>query len=304
MTWLTLRQHRTELLILGAIFAVIAIALGVTGLVIHHVYDTSGIARCLSTDSLAGSCGQAYDAFVVPFDKPRGLMPWLNLLPMFFGIVLGAPLLAREYEQGTYKFAWTQSVPRLRWMLAKIAVLLAVALVFSVALTLIMTWWNAPFDAVGGRFTSASWDFEGLMPMAYTVFAFALGTAAGTLFRHVVPAVAATFAYIPLWLVADNWLRTVLPAPLTVHSALGSGPTLTRQDWLISEQVVDRFSHPVFGVPACPPATPCPAVEGLQAYLTYQPANRFWEIQGAEAAVLVGAALLLLGLAVWWVQRR
>ncbi len=305
MTWLTWRQHRTELLLLVGVVGAIAAVLVGTGQEIHRVYDASGIAGCLYTYAFPGDCGRAYDAFVIPYDKVRGLMPWLNLLPLFYGILLGVPLLAREYEQGTYKFAWTQGVSRRRWLLTKIAVLLAILLALSLGLTAIMTWWNAPFDTVSGRFVMASWDFEGLMPTAFAVFSFALGTAAGSALRHVVPAVVVTFAYIPLWLVADIWLRTVVPPPLSVQFALGDGPTLTRQDWHIADEVVDRFGHPVYSaIPACPPATPCPGTEGLQEHLIYQPASRFWEIHGVEAGILVAAALLLLGFALWRTRSR
>lgn len=305
MIWLTWRQHRMEILILIGLFAVLSVVLFVTGLQIHHVYDVSSMAHCLYTYAFPGDCGRAYDTFLPMTGRAHDLMMWLNLLPMLYGIILGAPLLAREYEQGTYKFAWTQGVSRSRWLFAKLGVLLLVLLVFSGALTVIMTWWNQPYDAVLGRFNLVSWDTEGLMPVAFAVFAFALGAAAGGLFRRVVPAVAAVFAYIPLWLTADNWLRAVLPPPLSVRYSLDQVPTLSRQDWRIAEGVVDHFGHPVYGgVPACPPATPCPAAQGLEGYLIYQPASRFWEIQGIEAAMLLGVALLLLWFVLWRVRHR
>jgi hypothetical protein len=38
--------------------------------------------------------------------------------------------------------------------------------------------------------------------------------------------------------------------------------------------------------------------------VTYQPANRYWAIQGLETAVFIVVALLLVGLSFWWVRRR
>ena len=32
----------------------------------------------------------------------------------------GAPLLAREFETGTFRLAWTQSVTRTRWLAVKL----------------------------------------------------------------------------------------------------------------------------------------------------------------------------------------
>ena len=39
-----------------------------------------------------------------------------NLLPLAVGVFWGAPLLAREVEQGTIRLVFTQSVSRRRWL--------------------------------------------------------------------------------------------------------------------------------------------------------------------------------------------
>lgn len=307
MILLTWRQHRMELLILIGLVAAIAAILLVTGQEIHQTYDTSGMAHCvnLATWSYTSDCGRAADAFLVPYTKVYSDMMWLNLLPLCFGILLGVPLLAREYEQGTYKFIWTQSLSQRRWLLTKIAVLLTVVLALSMGISAVMTWWDGPFDAVFSRFGQSSWDFEGLMPAAFAVFAFALGTAAGAAFRRVVPAVAVVFAYIPVWLAADLWLRTVVPPPISHFYALGKVPALPRQDWTIMSQTVDRAGHPFYGgIPLCSDGTLCANPDGLRVHQVFQPASRFWEIQAVEASILIGLALLLLMFAVWRVRAR
>jgi hypothetical protein len=40
------------------------------------------------------------------------------------------------------------------------------------------------------------------------------------------------------------------------------------------------------------------------AVITYQPSNRYWPLQFAEAGVFVALGLALIGLTVWWVNRR
>jgi hypothetical protein len=37
-------------------------------------------------------------------------------VPALVGVFWGAPLLAREYDTGTFRLAWTQSVSRRRWL--------------------------------------------------------------------------------------------------------------------------------------------------------------------------------------------
>ena len=42
-------------------------------------------------------------------------------MPALIGAFAGAPVLAREMETGTFRFAWTQGFGRWRWALAKLA---------------------------------------------------------------------------------------------------------------------------------------------------------------------------------------
>ena len=43
--------------------------------------------------------------------------------PLLVGLFWGAPVLAREFERGTHRLAWTQSVPRRAWLVVKLGVL-------------------------------------------------------------------------------------------------------------------------------------------------------------------------------------
>ena len=69
----------------------------------------------------------------------------MNLAPVLFGAFAGAPVLARELETGTYRYAWTQGIGRERWTIAKLT-LLAVALVaVTAAFSQLFAWFFAPF---------------------------------------------------------------------------------------------------------------------------------------------------------------
>jgi hypothetical protein len=68
------------------------------------------------------------------------------LLPVVLGVLVGGPLLAREFEQGTHRLAWTQSVTRGRWLAARLALaagLVAVPVV-AIPLNLAAQSWLAP----------------------------------------------------------------------------------------------------------------------------------------------------------------
>ena len=81
MTWVTWRQGR-------------ATALGVAGIV--ALYGVLGVIE-RQQPSVAG--------ITVSFT------PYLFLV---LALLLGAPLVSREFELGTHQFAWTQSVTRRR----------------------------------------------------------------------------------------------------------------------------------------------------------------------------------------------
>jgi hypothetical protein len=74
-------------------------------------------ARCPS------GCDIIVRHFQNEFDGWLKAVRGLAVLPALAGLFVGAPLLARELEQGTHRFAWTQGVTRRRWLLSKTALL-------------------------------------------------------------------------------------------------------------------------------------------------------------------------------------
>jgi ABC-type transport system involved in multi-copper enzyme maturation permease subunit len=59
--------------------------------------------------------------FLSTYDHTATLIPsLLQALPALIGAFVGAPVLARELETGTFRYAWTQGFGRWRWTLAKL----------------------------------------------------------------------------------------------------------------------------------------------------------------------------------------
>ena len=69
---------------------------------------------------------------------------------------------------------------------------LAGCLLLSAGLTALLTWWLGPFNQIYGRFVPQSFDFEGIVPLGYMLFAVALAVLAGTLLRRSIPAMVVT----------------------------------------------------------------------------------------------------------------
>jgi hypothetical protein len=158
-------------------------------------------------------------------------------------------------------------------------------------------------------------DLSGIVPGACALFAFALGTAAGALFRRTLPAMVVTLGgYLALWLPLRSE-RYHFIAPLTVHGPFGTTPQVPPSAYVMGSSYADAAGHPVdFSVMAQACQTThghetgvslsCLAAKGYQFTTTYQPDSRFWQIQGIETGIFAGAAVLLIAVAVWWTTRH
>jgi hypothetical protein len=173
MIWLAWRQSRATWL---AIAAVVAIYAGLAGY-----------------ERLSGEMG----------GMTGSLSAYLGL---FLALVVGAPLVGRELEQGTYRFVWAQSISRRRWLTTRLGVA-AVQLAASVAAVHALINWVTRDTAAarGGAMTSPYFLGHGLMPYALALAAVTVGVAAGAVTRRTLPAVGtALVGYIAVTSLADG----------------------------------------------------------------------------------------------------
>ena len=224
MIRLTLRQSRAQALSALAVLAVVAIAVAITGPHLAYLYDTT-VAACkapLDCNSVSRNFVGNYSLLQV------GLGALILVIPALIGMFLGAPLIARELEAGTYRLAWTQSVTRTRWFTVKVGLVGIAGAAATGLLSLLLTWWFTPIDKVNmNGFSPAVFDERGIIPIGYTAFAFALGLTAGLLIRRTVPAMAATLViFVAVWVGATYWLRPNLVPPATSAMALSSSSNM------------------------------------------------------------------------------
>jgi hypothetical protein len=317
MIWLTWRQHRAEALTMTLLVTALCAVLLVVGNEMHAGFVQDG-ASCVTqaASALSPTCQIATGQFLNNFGYTTGFLWVLYLVPAVIGAFAGAPLLARELESGTWQLAWTQAVPRLRWLGYKLAALAALTVALQIALTMVMAWYHQPWTALYGRWANdGAFDFEGLSLPAYALFAFAAGTAAGTLLRRSVPALAVTIAaFAAVRYGVENWLRPHYQAPLTALLSPGSFGPLGRDSWLLSSTMVDaRGSVIPEAQQSALYSDAALSKSGVAAYLhahgvhfleVYQPGDRFWTFQLTEAGIYVGLAAILLAVVFWRVRRR
>jgi hypothetical protein len=312
MIWLTWRQQRTETLVAALVLVLAAAALVPIGLHMASVYDSEGLASCVADQG--GRCGAAVNSFDQSFEHLGGLISWFNLLPGLLGILFAAPFVL-ELENGTFRLAWTQSITRRRWLTTKLALIGLGSVAAALGLTLLMTWWRGPLDHLHGRMETNVFDFEGIVPFAYTLFAVALVIAVGALLRRTVLAIGLGFVgYLALRLVVQTWVRQNYATPIRKVWPFGQpGPAHLDTAWILQEAPSDRLGRQVPNVDlivaqcAQGPKTAmasCAHAHGLYNLAVYQPASRFWLFQGIETAIFGGVAVALFAFAVVWIQKR
>jgi hypothetical protein len=297
--------------IVVAIFALLTPILIVSGIGLASAYQQLGAAACVGHANLP-NCEAIYRALDGPYSLISNALPWpVNLFPALLAMFVGAPLVARELEHGTFRTAWTQSVTRLQWLGTKLGLVLGGCVLASLALSLLLTWWYTPYAQLLGKFNPSFFNLEGLAPVGRMIFALALAVCLGAALRRTIPAMALTlFIYLALGLFIQIGLRPNYLPPITLT---GADAYLTRNqdDWVLDAGVRTATHHtvaPLQVVQACgsagPEAASCIHAHGWMEFLTYQPSDRYWIFQGIEVGIFLLLAAALVVLTIWIVRRR
>jgi ABC-2 family transporter protein len=343
MIWLTWRQFRSQAVTSLAALAAFAILLGATGPHLASLYAASGVSGCRSVGGCEGLAGNFLDSVSGIYSVVFTLgIAGVIVAPAVIGVFWGAPLIAREFETGTFRLAWTQSITRARWMASKLALPGLAAIAVTEGLSLMYGWWAAPIGqaarlAAGSNFplgmspfSLPAFDAHGVAPIGYAAFGFALGVTAGVLFRRALPAMAVTLAIfaavqvaMPLairpYLFPAAHATQSLAANFSGQQSVNPGGeftfTLDHIDsepgaWIFSSGAVNAAGQPVSVMPAaCVHAgnrdpTQCLASHGIKIAVTYLPTSRFWPIQWTETGIFLALALVLAGFCYWRLGRR
>ncbi|WP_330239903.1 hypothetical protein [Streptomyces sp. NBC_00525] len=99
-------------------------------------------------------------------------------LPALVGLFVAGPVIGRELEDGTYRFACGQSVSPARWLAAKLAVTGAFAVAGVTLLSAVYAWTVSRTHDTHYPLSSSEWwvyDSMGPVPVAHTLLGLALG---------------------------------------------------------------------------------------------------------------------------------
>jgi hypothetical protein len=316
MAWVTWRQHRIALGGVAVFLSAVAAYLWLTGLQLHNAY--AAVTACHPAGSVvcAGMANLLNTRYVPSAVVATVVM---QAVPALIGAFAGAPVLAREMETGTFRYAWTQGFGRSRWTLAKLGPLAIAVAAAAGALSVLYSWYLQPFFADGFviPLAPAVFGMRGVAFAAWTLAAFAIGALVGMLIRRVVTAMAATMVvYAGLALAAGLNLRQHYLTPLVTGTVNVPGSA-----WIISQWYTKGGKFAFAGVqksgtnaervqqfcPSAPPSEPlgqCLSQHGYTQWTSYQPASRFWSFQWIEGGWLLALSVLLIAATVWLVRRR
>jgi ABC-type transport system involved in multi-copper enzyme maturation permease subunit len=337
MAWVTWRQHRATLISVPAVLGAVAVFLLFAGLKVHH--DYAAIANCPQSgpngSNVSSSCGRLLDHFnTTDWTMGNTVLILMQLVPVLLGAFAGAPVLARELESGTFRYAWTQGFGRERWTIAKLALLGVTVAALAGAFGELFAWFFQPFLPVEGMNVLAATVFQtrGVAFAAWALAAFAIGAFFGMLLRRIVPAMAATMGvYLGLDLVTWVLLRKNYPVALvTSNPSFDNGPSTANSPWLLNtwytgqggkpanQSVVNQVLalFPQHGGPLPQHGGPRGALKvketlaqafaqhGITQWTSYIPVSRFWPMQFIEGGWLLALSVLLIAATVWLVRHR
>jgi hypothetical protein len=335
------KQHRFEVLVTVAVGLFVFVGSVIEGLRLNAVSIPAGCetyaalyvqqgwagppftAACLAASAQWLSIKNGFEMNFIP------TAPWM--LPLFFGILLGAPLVAREVENSTAPLSWALAGSRRRWLAWRMAAMV----VLLVPLLLALGFASDFFDAAANRGMNPWASFvdyagRGVILVFWGLAAFAGTVALSTLLGRTVPALA--LAAIVCLLVRGTWeaganhtfLRSISEM-LVSQSETQPGETswpdqsaliTYQQTWLQGKPWSGDMmqwweEHPVSTTE--PDGTPVQVMGPVDAASAAQgpylvpfgfPGSLYWPVVGLECLILAAGAVLCAGVGLFWVGGR
>ncbi|MEV7028082.1 hypothetical protein [Kitasatospora sp. NPDC093558] len=297
VAWVVLRQNRFLLRTMAVLLVLAAVDLLWIHLASRHTIGVLKRTGCYSPETWDNV--RCYAA-LAPISRPtfwfaEVLQPVVTAVPLLVGVFVGAPMIAQEHERGTIRLIRTQSVHPLRWLAARIVVpgLAVLATTGVIAALMSWVWWtdivHGPY-AFDPPFQFFTYPALGIAPVAWSLFALAVGVLLGQVLRRTLPAMFVTAAVVGTAFGVLSWARRYLyPITDKVVPLNEAQPT---NAWLIDRGAVMADGTRVggdtclFGSHACDGAT--------ASWIKYHPAGDLVPVQLVEAGILLVLAAAAL----------
>ena len=319
--WVAWRRHRPALALTGALLALVALYLVLRGQQMRTAYAAVQACRPAS----AAACRFGHMSFHESYGNPGFLAGVLVFVPAVLGVFTGGPLLARELETGTFRFAWTQGVGRMRWLVALLVSGALGVAALSAAFGALLAWYAQPLvdSGIQPRLHASVFPLTGIAVVGWALVAYAVGVLAGLLIRRSVPAIGTALAgWTGLAFLAST-LRQHYQAPLATSDLQLAPQDLPVDQWWSRGPVrvgtgeINRVLQAIgvqsgngggdFQVgPGAGTIDPTQYLlqHGYTQWTSYQPDSRYWTFQLIEFGWLLALALVVLAATVWLIRKR
>jgi len=301
LAWVTWRRQRAITAAALAVMAGAALILVLSGLAMHHTAARLGPGWWMQTRSTGY------------YSWAENLPLLLQAIPILVGAFVGAPLVAREAESGTFRFAWTQGPGRLRLLTSQLVPVAVILTAAAAGLGALIAWWLGPLttgESPMSRWSVSRVDLFAPSLAGWLLVSLTLGVLCGAAVRRTVAAMGATMAgYVVLaYLTATRWRSNYL-TPLTGPAAwsgngtygghviaLGAADELTTYyAWPDGRRLtIQQLNH----------GTAWFNQHHIALMAVYQPGSRFWPLQWIEFGWLAALSLLLVGATLLIIRRR
>ncbi|MGW2841229.1 ABC transporter permease subunit [Streptomyces sp. NPDC001493] len=299
LTWLMLRQHRATLY---SVFALVVLGSAAILYLRGETADRLDAAGWPEKELMTSlELGDAYSYLTLA----------LGSLPVLLGVFVGAPLISSDREQGTAQLVTTQSVPRRRWLIAKLTVGYGIALVTGLVISVLYTSWWKPYRTVlpATWLDSAIFDNTGPVLPAFCLFLTAAGVTIGVLLRRVMLSMTVTLGFSVFANIVWDRLRNSLGTSHLLTYPLNGEPASVpgRQEL---DSWVGTADGTLYGWGTCAEATEAAQnaciekkgiVDHVMEYLDY---DQMPSMQWTGAGILLAATVALTVFVVWRVSRR
>jgi hypothetical protein len=219
----------------------------------------------------------------------------VGFVPFGVGLLLGAPLIAREIEHRTAPIAWSLAPSRVGWLVGRV---LPVGVLIAVALVLLGQANEAAIAAFGTEPGFRHFGQFGPLVAARGIGVFAVGLAVGLIAGRVLPAILVTAALIIGLMVLISWGTSELQRSEAewhvmregdwevVHVMFDQGFRSEATGEIITwEEAYEQFPDELDRM-----SSPEDAPDGWIAVSKYLAADRVGDYVGRESAVFLGVA--------------
>jgi ABC-type transport system involved in multi-copper enzyme maturation permease subunit len=335
--WIAWRYQRSVVLALVLVaLLVIGFAL-TTGVMQYHDLVQFFGAPCHGTQIATPGKGDLCGIAAVKLANISGYDSYVRVAGFvaapLVGAMLGLLAVVNELDHRTARLAWTQSISRNRWFVAKAGVGAAIVVLILVPIAVVLSWWNGEVRGAD-VFSSETFGIAGWDLVAYGLFAFALAILLGAVIRRVgwtLAAVAVLFLAVAFGF--PSHVRQHLVTPTVHWSQLTAANSNSRtsdyfpqNSWLLVNGVVPRSTT---GVPtwnevvatlprveSCegnyPQETESTYVKSeircyrkldVEQVSVYVAGDQFWTLQLREGLLYLVAVVLLSGSSLLIIRR-